>query len=46
MMDKEKDACVTFVKKVFKIPFTQTEDATIGKKGKGPDEMLEIIDTY
>jgi len=46
LIGKDKDACVSFVKKVFEIPFVNTEDATIGKKISGPDKMLEIIDTY
>ena len=46
LIGKDKDACVSFVKKVFEIPFVNTEDATIGKKINGPDKMLEIIDTY
>ncbi len=46
LIGKDKDACVSFIKKVFEIPFANTEDATIGKKISGPDKMLEIIDTY
>ncbi len=41
-----KEACVTFVKLVFANSFAKTEDGTILKKIKGPDKMLEIVDTY
>jgi hypothetical protein len=46
LIGKDKDACVSFIKKVFEIPFANTEEATIEKKINGPDKMLEIIDTY
>ena len=46
LIGKDKDACVTFIKKVFEIPFANTEETTIGRKINGPDKMLEIIDTY
>lgn len=41
-----KEACVSFVKLVFADSFAKTEDGTILKKIKGPDKMLEIVDTY
>ncbi len=41
-----KEACVTFVKMVFADSFAKTEDSTILKKIKGPEKMLEIVDTY
>lgn len=46
LIGKDKDACVSFIKKVFDIPFANTEETTIGRKINGPDKMLEIIDTY
>ena len=46
LIGKDKDACVTFIKEVFKIPFANTEETTIGKKINGSDKMLEIIDSY
>jgi len=46
LIGKTRDACVTFVKQVFAEPFANTEDGTILKKIKGPNKMLEIIDTY
>ena len=46
LIGKDKDACVTFIKEVFKIPFANTEETTIGKKINGSDKMLEIINTY
>ena len=46
LIGKDKDACVSFIKEVFKIPFANTEETTIGRKINGPDKMLEIIDTY
>ena len=46
LIGKDKDACVTFIKKVFEIPFANTEETTIGRKINGPDKMLEIIDSY
>ena len=46
LIGKTRDACVAFVKQVFAEPFAKTEDGTILKKIKGPNKMLEIIDTY
>ena len=46
LIGKDKDACVTFIKEVFKIPFANTEETTIGRKINGSDKMLEIIDSY
>lgn len=46
LIGKDKDACVSFIKEVFKIPFANTEETTIGRKINGPNKMLEIIDSY
>ena len=32
--------------RIFKIPFANTEETTIGRKINGSDKMLEIIDSY
>ena len=46
LIGNTRDVCVTFIKQVFAEPFANTEDGTILKKIKGPNKMLEIIDTY
>ena len=46
LIGKPKDACVSFAKQVFAIPFANTEERTISRKIKGANTMLVLIDTY
>lgn len=40
LIGKDKDACVSFIKKVFDIPFANTEETTIGRKIKAGISFL------